>query len=149
MQFISEIYGTILHIPAPPQSWGFSYFHFHFFRLSWSDEFSGKTNLTWSNEIRTTERQVVKLSSEGSFDFQRKFGTTLWEAISVEFNIVVNGDLIGGLNPNFRTELDWTLGLEPLPAKVNFIYFILGMLSCLIYCSCLSVCQDNDHGCIF
>ena len=142
------MYGTILHIPAPPQSWGFSYFHFHFFRLSWSDEFSGKTNLTWSNEIRTTERQVVKLSSEGSFDFQRKFGTTLWEAVSVEFNIVVNGDLIGGLNPNFRTELDWTLGLKPLPAKVNFIYLSLECFHAWFIVHALPVCQHNDYGCI-
>jgi hypothetical protein len=58
-------------------------------------------DLTWSNEIRTTERQVVKLSSEVSLDFQRKFGMKLQDAITVEFNIVVYGDLFSGLTPTY------------------------------------------------
>jgi hypothetical protein len=37
------------------------------------------------------------LSSEGSLTFQRKFGTKLQEAISMDFNI--NGDLFSGLYP--------------------------------------------------
>ena len=32
-------------------------------------------------------------------DFQRKFGMKLQDAISVEFNIVVYGDLFSGLSP--------------------------------------------------
>jgi hypothetical protein len=39
------------------------------------------------------------LSSEGSLTFQQKFGTKLQEAISMNFNIVVNGDLFSGLCP--------------------------------------------------
>jgi hypothetical protein len=40
------------------------------------------------------------LSSEGSLTFQRKFGTKLQEAISMDFNIAVNGDLFSGLHPD-------------------------------------------------
>jgi hypothetical protein len=33
-------------------------------------------------------------------DFQRKFGMKLQDAISVEFNIVIYGDLFSGLTPH-------------------------------------------------
>ena len=76
-----------------------------------------KTELTWSNEIRITERQVVMLSSEGSLTSQQKFGTKLQEGISMDFNIEINGHLVD--SAQIRPKIKYCLfPLSDRPTKI-------------------------------